>query len=311
MSLRTQIGAAVDVGSNSVHLLVASVGEDRAEALLDESVQLGLGAIVDREGLLPADARQAATGAIAGYVAQARAMGAERVTLLATEPLRRASNRAELQAEVLRATGLPLHVLVHEMEAELTLLGVQHGRPADEPMLVLDIGGGSTELIMAGPQLDPVVGAMATGSSRLSAAIVRHDPPTWPEIEALRTEATRLFAGMPDGRPQRGVVVGGTGTNLTKLLGRDRLSPLDPGSLELAVELLLSQPAVDFVESRLINLRRALQLAAGAALLEACLARYGLPRMEVSDASLREGAALAAAIAGDDWPQRLASLVRP
>jgi exopolyphosphatase/pppGpp-phosphohydrolase len=311
VSLRTQVGAAVDVGSNSVHLLVALVGEDRAEPLLDESLQLGLGAVVDREGSLPADARKAAVSAIAGYVEQARVMGAERITLLATEPLRRAANAAALQDDVEHATGLPLHILEHVAEAELTLLGVQHGRPATEPMLVLDIGGGSTELILAGAELDPMVGALATGSSRLSAALVRHDPPTWPEIQALRAEATRLFAGMPDGRPERGVAVGGSGTNLTKLLELDRLAPLDAGSLERAVRLLAEQPAADVVASRLINLSRALQLAAGAALLEACMARYGLARMEVSDASLREGAALAAAIAGDAWPQRLADLVRP
>ena len=311
MSLRTQVGAAVDVGSNSVHLLVALVGEDRAEPLADESLQLGLGAIVDREGSLPADARQAAVAAIGGYVELARTMGAERITLLGTEPLRRASNAAVLQDEVEHSTGLTLHILEHVTEAELTLLGVQHGRPATEAMLVLDIGGGSTELILAGPDADPVVGAMTTGSSRLSAALVRHDPPTWPEIEALRAEAARLFTGMPDGRPKRGVAVGGTGTNLTKLLELDRLAPLDQGLLERAVQLLIAQPAAEFVESRLINLRRALQLAAGAAMLEACIARYGLAQLEVSDASLREGAALAAAIAGDAWPQHLAALVRP
>jgi exopolyphosphatase/pppGpp-phosphohydrolase len=116
---------------------------------------------------------------------------------------------------------------------------------------------------------------------------------------------------MPDGRPERGVAVGGSGTNLTKLLGLEHLAPLDPAALERAVQLLLGRPAADFVESRLINLRRALQLAAGAALLEACMVRYGLAQMEVSDASLREGVALAAALAGDAWPQRLASLVRP
>jgi exopolyphosphatase/guanosine-5'-triphosphate,3'-diphosphate pyrophosphatase len=302
----------VDVGSNSVHVLVAQVGEEALLPLLDESVLLGLGAIVDREGRLPAEACAATVEALRRYVDRARELGARQITLLATEPVRRASNRSVLQADVQRATGLPLHLLSHDAEAELTLLGVTHGRHPAEPLLVMDIGGGSTELILVTPGGDPVVGALPTGSSRLSAAFVTHDPPTWFEVNALRAEAKRLVDAMPSGQPALGVLVGGTGTNLVKILRDDTgHASLSAAQLQGAFSLLTSRPAAELVEAFGINLRRAGQLAAGAALAEAVLVRYQLPALQVSDSSLREGAILAASLAGENWPERLSQLVAP
>ena len=235
MTPAARVGAAIDVGSNSIHLLVAMLGRSRLRTLVDESVQLGFGSVVDREGRLGSDARSAGVAALRGYVEQARGLGAEHITLVATEPLRRASDRSMFQSDVLRSTGLPLHVLSHESEAELTFLGVTVGRQPSTTLLVLDIGGGSTEIIVASPDGEPVVGALPTGSARLAAAFVTHDPTTWFEIDALRAEATRLFAGMPDARPARGIVAGGTGTNSNRLLGRLRLGPLDPRLLDRAM----------------------------------------------------------------------------
>jgi exopolyphosphatase/pppGpp-phosphohydrolase len=305
------IGAAVDVGSNSVHLLVAQIGDEGLLPLLDESVLLGLGAIVDREGRLPANACDATVEAMRRYVERATELGARQITLVATEPVRRASNGSVLQSDVQRATGLPLHLLSHDAEAELTLLGVTNGRHPTEPLLVMDIGGGSTELILATPGGDPVVGALPTGSSRLTAAFVSHDPPTWYEINALRAEAKGLVDAMPSGKPERGVIVGGTGTNLVKILRDGAPGNLSASQLEGVFSLLTSRPAADLVTAFAINLRRAGQLAAGAALAEAVLIRYALPGLEVSDSSLREGAILAASLAGEHWPDHLSQLVAP
>ncbi len=305
-----EVGAAADVGSNSVHVLVAQIGPESLVPLLDESVLLGLGQIVDREGRLPKEACAATVEALRRYVANATQLGARRVTLLATEPVRRASNRSVLQADVQQATGLPLHLLSHDAEAELTLLGVTHGRHPREPLLVMDIGGGSTELILVTPGGDPVVGALPTGSSRLTAAFVAHDPPTWYEINALRGEAKRLVDAMPSGKPERGVIVGGTGTNLVKILEGAERGTLTAAQLEGVFSLLTTRRAAELVDAFMVNLRRAGQLAAGAALAEAVLIRYELPALEVSDSSLREGAILAASVAGDGWTERLSQLVR-
>jgi exopolyphosphatase/guanosine-5'-triphosphate,3'-diphosphate pyrophosphatase len=244
------------------------------------------------------------------YVAEARALGAEHVTVLGTEPLRRASDRSVLQADVLRATGVPLHVLSHESEAELTLLGVTAGRLPPAPLMVLDIGGGSTELIVAAPGLDPVVGALQTGSSRLGERFIHHDPPTWFELNGLRAEAARLFEAMPQAQPSRAVVAGGTGTNTNRLLGRLRLGQLDAPLLDAALSALAQRPVAEIAAATGMSERRIRQLPAGIALVEAMLRRYGLKRILTSDASLREGAIHAADRAGDAWPEQLSAMLR-
>ncbi|MEA2026865.1 MAG: hypothetical protein U9O18_09245, partial [Chloroflexota bacterium] len=195
MSESTRIGAAIDVGSNSVHLLVAEVGDEETRVLADESVLLGLGAMVDMEGRIPDEGAAAAIEALTDYIAVAQDEGAEWITLLATEPLRRASNRSHFCDAVEEATGRPLHVLSHEEEAELTVLGVLDGEAPDEALMVLDIGGGSSEIVLLEPGGDPVVGVMPVGSARLTAQHVEDDPPTVEEVAALRTEAHHLLSG--------------------------------------------------------------------------------------------------------------------
>jgi exopolyphosphatase/pppGpp-phosphohydrolase len=304
-----RIGAAVDVGSNSIHLLVAEVGRDGLVALADESVQLGLGDVVDREGHLPTQSRDAVVRALETYARKAAELGATTVTLLGTEPLRRASNRSVIQADVLRATGHPLQLLSHDAEAQLTLFGVTGGRRPDAPLLVVDVGGGSTEVIVAVPGSRPVVGALPTGSSRLTSLLVSHDPPTWFEINALRVEAGRLMEDLPKVAAERAVAVGGSATNL----GRVAAEPSDPtglgrDQLERTFAVLASRTAAEISARYRVSLRRAAQLAAGAALLDAVLARYGIAHLDISDASLREGAVIAAA-GGADWLERLPDLL--
>jgi exopolyphosphatase/guanosine-5'-triphosphate,3'-diphosphate pyrophosphatase len=298
--------AAIDIGSNSIHLLVARLDGDRLTSLLDVSELLGLGAVVDLEGRIPESERDAAIEALVGYVWSARARGADRIELLATEPLRRASNRSQFCDAVESATGLLLHVLSPEVEAELTMLGVLGGAAVTESTLVLDIGGGSTELILLAPGGDPVVGVLPVGSARLTAGFVEDDPPTADELEALRTEAVRLLSGMPTGHPRRGICVGGTGSNLLLLTG-GRL--IYRSAIEAALALVAAHPSAELVARYGLRARRARQMAAGVAIIEAAMACYELDRMEVSEASLREGVLRAAAMVGDAWPERLDELV--
>ena len=269
--------------------------------------------MVDREGSLPPDARDLIVSTLGTYAARATTLGARTLSLLATEPLRRASNRSVIQADVLGATGHPLQILSHDAEGQLTLLGVTGGRAQAAPLLVVDVGGGSTEVVVAGGGHQPVVGALPTGSARLSQTFVSHDPPTWFEINALRGEAARLIDALPQGgvdlRPARGVSVGGSATNLTRIPSAPLVpGTLDRASLERTFDVLASRSAKDLAESFAVSLRRARQLAAGAALLDAVLAHYGLRHLEVSNASLREGTVIAAQH-GPDWLHRLPALI--
>ncbi len=314
----SRVGAAVDVGSNSIHLLVGLVGPGGIQPLVDESDLLGLGDVVDIEGHIPDASRDAIVRTLERYATTAAARGAEDITFVATEPLRRATNGAEVLEHVLSATGRPLHVLSHEAEAQLTLLGVTGGAQGAGALMVVDIGGGSTEIILADCESAGVlVGVLATGSSRLTKTLVRHDPPTWFEINALRAESRRLVKALPGvlltARSPRCVMVGGTASNLVKLLppavggtpAAGGLRTIELVDLPACFDLLSREPADALVTRFAVNRRRAGQLTAGGALVEALMARFGVDQAEISGASLREGAILAVAEAGDPWPSWL------
>jgi exopolyphosphatase/guanosine-5'-triphosphate,3'-diphosphate pyrophosphatase len=278
-------------------------------------VLLGLGAVVDLEGRIPDDEAARAVAAISDYIDAAVDEGAEWITILATEPLRRASNRTHFAEAVEAATGRPLNMLSHDEEAALTLLGVLGGDPVVEPILVLDIGGGSSEIVLLDKDADPVVGVMPVGSARLTAAHVEDNPPTPEEVEALRTEAHHLLSGMPAGHPKRGIVVGGSGTNLIRLTAGEadedghEDNVIDRERIRSAIDIVLGAPSATLVELYGLRERRIVQMAAGASLIEATLDCYSLERMEASDASLRDGAIIAWVEAGSDWRAQIGSLV--
>jgi exopolyphosphatase/guanosine-5'-triphosphate,3'-diphosphate pyrophosphatase len=315
MSDMSQVGAAIDVGSNSLHLLVVAIEAGERRVLHDESELLGLGAVVDMEGRVLDDIAEAALEILRRYVQTAEDEGAAWIVLLATEPLRRASNRSHFCDLVRQATGRSLHVLSHEEEAELTVLGVLDGEPPGEPTLVLDIGGGSTEIVLLEPGADPLIGVLPVGSARLTASFVEDDPPTAEEIQALRSEAHHLLSGMPVGHPTRGIVVGGSGTNLVQLTADEEADDsdedwlIDKTRIGRAIRLVMRHPSAELAETYGLRERRIVQMAAGASIIEATLDCYDLPHLEASDASLREGAVLAWLRAGDAWRERLGELI--
>jgi exopolyphosphatase/guanosine-5'-triphosphate,3'-diphosphate pyrophosphatase len=315
MTERGRVAAAIDIGSNSVHLLLVAVEDAQRRVLRDESELLGLGAVVDMEGRIPDDTASDAAELVAGYVRIAREAGAASSLLLGTEPLRRASNRSHFGDLVRAATGEDLHVLSHEEEAALNVLGALDGEAPVEPTLVLDIGGGSSEIVLLEPGADPVIGVLPVGSARLTAAFVEDDPPTAEEIQALRSEAHHLLAGMPVGHPIRGIVVGGSGTNLVTLTADEEDEEtdedwlIDKVRIGRAIRLVMRHPSAELVETYGLRERRIVQMAAGACLIEATLDCYDLPHLEASAASLREGAILAWHRAGDAWRERLMELI--
>jgi exopolyphosphatase/guanosine-5'-triphosphate,3'-diphosphate pyrophosphatase len=318
------LGAAIDIGSNSVHLLVAEIGVGQLIPRIDESQILGLGAHVDLEGHIGAQHGAEAIRLLTEYVALARDSSAGSIVLMGTEPLRRAADRSAFCRDVVAAVGLPLDVLSHDEEALLTVLGVLGHEPTKEPTLIVDIGGGSSELVLLEPGSDPVVGVLPVGSARLTAAHVEADPPTAQEVAALRSEARHLTTAMPVGRPTRGIVVGGSGSNLLHLLSRiegddepaasrprlvlsDRR--IDRDRARRAVDIIMSRPSRELADAVGLRERRVLQMAAGASIIEAVLDSYGLDQLEASDASLREGAILARAMAGERWLEQVGRLV--
>jgi exopolyphosphatase/guanosine-5'-triphosphate,3'-diphosphate pyrophosphatase len=310
-----EVIAAVDIGSNSAHLLVALVDDRTVTPLADESALLGLGGIVDRDGRLPYAARSALIEALDGFAVTARRWHANELLLLGAEPFRRAADAGEVSDMVLGRIGVPIVVLDHADEAELTLLGVTRGTPVVAPLLVVDIGGGSTEAIFQAPRMAPRTFVISTGSNRLTQACDPADPPMPADRERLAVEARALLAGAPGRHPTRAVFVGGSATNLARVVigvrGGDPAAP-EPAITRVGVEQAIHDidrtPSAVLAERYRVTPTRARLLPAGAALMLAFMERYELDSVEISQASLREGAVLALRHAGPDWRSRLTGL---
>jgi len=301
--------AAVDVGSNSVHLLVAEVVGHRIDPLADESVKLGLGDTVESLGTIPAPDRDILVAELVRYAQRARALGAGGIAFVATQPLRRAADARGVVVAVEEATGVPLHVLGHEEEALLNLLGATSGRAIEQSLAVVDIGGGSTEVVVLDPGEHARSRGLAVGCATLTRSLVAHDPPTAEELTALREAARGAVPDAPPGSPRTMLAVGGTSSNLVKVVaavGRDRA--ISRRRLALARRTLAGSPAAAVADRFGITEHRARLLPAGAALLEALLERYELERATAVEAGLREGVVLGLARAGDGWRDRLDAL---
>ena len=311
----SRIGAAVDVGSNSVHLLVAAIADSPTgkpgglKVIDDRSELLGLGETVDSHGEIPRESLDRVIDALLEYRGLARQAGAEMLTLIGTEPLRRASNAERVAARVKRATGLTLHVISIRQEAQLTFLGVTGGQPPPEPLIVVDIGGGSTEIGVYAPGMTLDLVALPIGSARLTGLVVEHDPPTDRELDRLHQVASDIRSQLPDPPPDDGhgrptaIFVGGTATNIA------RLGRLTRGGLAEDRRTIARMPSVAITELFGVRPQRARQLAAGAAIVEVLLDHYGLDEARVSTASLRDGAIIAGLRFAEAWPDHLDAMI--
>lgn len=301
--------AAIDIGSYSVHVLVAEVGEDGLVQRHDESAFLGLGRTIDETGRL-GEARTALRDTIAGFAAAAAANGAISVSVVGTDPLRRAPDARDAIAEIHAATGIDVVVLSHEEEAMLALLGVQEGRVVTRPTVMVDVGGGSTEILMAGPDLPTTAVGLPLGATRLSGRHVQHDPPTEEELGALHRDVAETMDYAPDFVPERLVAVGGTARSLLRVGPPLANRVLSLSRIQNALDLLATDPAATIAERHGVRLSRAKVLAAGATILMGALDRYGLDRLRVGEGGLREGLILAVHHGGDDWRERLPALAQ-
>ena len=309
MSDRPSVGAAVDLGSNSVHLLAASIHGHQLRPLADESVFLGLGTTVDEMAHLGADARATLTRELRRYADRARSLDAAHITFLGTEPIRRAGDATRIVLEIEAATGIALHVLSHEEEAYLTLIGVTGGRPVPAETLVVDIGGGSSEFCAVAPGGLPRAAGIQLGSGRLTARFATSDPIDASAVSAMRAAADATVIRSLDVAPADLVAVGGTASNLLKIAVDGADGPiLTRAGVERAIATLMSAPSADVTERYFINPKRGPLLLAGAVIVEALMRRYRVDAVRVSEAGIREGAILAADHAGRAWRDALPRL---
>jgi exopolyphosphatase/guanosine-5'-triphosphate,3'-diphosphate pyrophosphatase len=243
------------------------------------------------------------------YAERARDLGSLDVAFVGTQPLRRAADAHAVVSAVEASTGVPLHVLGHEEEGLLNLLGATAGRSIEAPLAVVDIGGGSSEVVVVDPGEHARSGGLPIGCATLAGLHVTHDPPTSGEIATLRAEARLAVRGAPRGAPAAMLAVGGTASNLVKVVPsatRDRV--LTHRRLGAAYRTFAAAPTADVAARFGITAKRTRLLPAGAALLEALMDHYAVERVTAVEEGLREGVVFALARAGAGWRDRLDDL---
>jgi exopolyphosphatase/guanosine-5'-triphosphate,3'-diphosphate pyrophosphatase len=298
--------AVVDIGSNSTRLLVADVSGGQVSEIVRLSTVTRLGRGVDLSGQLSSEAVEATCEAIAGYVALYEEAKAEIVAANATSAVRDASNGDAFIAELRERFDLSARVLDGEEEARLTYLGATAEHPPTEPTVVIDIGGGSTELIVGS-------GSEIAFHASLQAGVVRHterhlasDPPTPGELEALAADLRGLIstavAQLPGPKPTRGIAVAGTPTSLAAIeLGLETYDSarvhghvLMLPAIQRALSRLASVPLAERRAVTGLHPDRAPTIVAGVVILVEAMRAFGLGQVEASEHDILYGAAIEA-----------------
>jgi exopolyphosphatase/guanosine-5'-triphosphate,3'-diphosphate pyrophosphatase len=288
--------ASVDLGTNSTRLLVADVDDGHIADVARETRVTRLGEGVDeRRRLLPLPITRV-RNTLTDYRRAAEQLGAERTLAVATSAIRDADNGEAFLGEVEWSYGFATRLLSGHDEALLIYRGVTAARPAEQGTLIVDVGGGSTELIAVGPDGVRWHDSLDIGSVRLTERFLHGDPPTEEELAACAAAVQALLAErVPDEiaeRTRTAVGVAGTITTLAALAGKSSLT-----STELAEQLdrLARLPVAERRMLPSLDPERAPVIVAGAVIAREALTFFGLDELAVSARDLLDGAVLAAA----------------
>lgn len=293
--------AALDVGSNTVLMLVAELSDAGVRPLADLLRITRLGRGVDRTGLLDPAAAALTLDAIAEFTEKARALGATKILTAATAALRDARNGAEFIGQVRQRTGVDLEIISGQTEAQLNFLAATHGLSVDpaQPMLIVDIGGGSTELIRCEGGAEPAMVSLQIGSVRLTERFIRNDPPTEQQRAQLYDAVREQFRPLGWDAFRPAILVGVAGTVTTVCAVALGLKTYDHSVVH---GRRLSQAQVGETARKFFSLTtaqrtelpgmiegRADVIPAGAAILDCVVQFFHAPSVTVSDQGVRWG----------------------
>ncbi len=292
--------ASIDIGTNSVLLLVAERGPDgRFGAVLERAEITRLGRGVDKSRVLAPEAIEDTLKVLDSYVAEARALGAQAIAATATSAARDASNGSDFLRAVAGRTGVKVEIIAGDEEARLSFASAWADFGGDGPIVVLDIGGGSTEFIYGDGAGE--VGfrrSFDVGSVRLTERWITSDPPSAADREKITTHLDGLFAQLP-APPVGAHLVGVAGTVTTICAVARAIDPYDAlkvhsarltaAEITATLNRLCALPLADRRALPGLQPKRADVIPAGAMILEAAARRLGANEVRVSDRGLRWG----------------------
>jgi exopolyphosphatase/guanosine-5'-triphosphate,3'-diphosphate pyrophosphatase len=299
--------AAVDLGTNSTRLLVADVDEGRIREVTRETNVTRLGEGVDeRRRLLPLPIARV-RNVLTDYRRTIEELGAERTLAIGTSAIRDAENGEAFLGEIEWSYGFATSLVSGHDEALLTFRGVTSERPLADGTVIVDLGGGSTELVAGGSQGVRWHDSLDIGSVRLTERYLYSDPPTEAELAACAEAAQSLLADRVPAEIRdwvsSGIGVAGTITTIAALdLGlaaydRERVHGhvLTTDALERELDRLASATVAERREVRPLDPARAPVIVGGAVIVREVVRFFGLDGIEVSERDILDGAALAAA----------------
>jgi exopolyphosphatase/guanosine-5'-triphosphate,3'-diphosphate pyrophosphatase len=276
----------VDVGSNTVRLLLAR----GASPVLSLRETLGLGECVERFGRIPEAKLRETAAVVASFVDAAWDAGASRLEVLITSPGRQASNGAELLQVIESTAAAPVRVLSAEEEGRLAFSGALalSGGPAGRRVAVVDVGGGSAQIVV-GSRRDGAswIRSIDLGSRRLTSRLLSDDPPGAEATAMARAEVEGLLDGFQPPESRVVLAVGGSARALRRIVG----GSLGSKELAEATEILARTPCDELVARYDLNPQRVGTLAGGAVILTVLQQHLGSP-MKVVRGGLRDGAVL-------------------
>jgi exopolyphosphatase/guanosine-5'-triphosphate,3'-diphosphate pyrophosphatase len=298
--------AVVDMGTNSTRLLVADVDDSRVKELERRSTVTRLGRGVDTTQQLATEAIEDVANTVGEYLAVYEPLKPDVVSVLATSAVRDAGNSGAFIAELRERFAMNARILTGSEEAELTYLGAIADREPADGILVIDIGGGSTELVVGSGSEVTFHSSLQMGTVRHTERHLRNDPATASELDALAEDVRRrIFDALAAAEffdIKAGIAVAGTPTSLAAI--EQQLDPYDPEKVHGyvltldSIQRLCSMLAGRSLEKRLevtgLHPGRAPTIVAGVVILIQAMRAFGLQEIEVSEHDLLDGAALEA-----------------
>jgi exopolyphosphatase/guanosine-5'-triphosphate,3'-diphosphate pyrophosphatase len=298
--------AVIDIGSNSTRMLVADVADGRVEEVDRRTRVTRLARGVDLTGRLSTEAIEAVCDTVSEYVDRYEELGAGPGTVIATSAVRDAENGSAFMAELRERFALSPRILDGDEEAELTYRGATSEETPTEPTLVIDIGGGSTELVVGHDGSVDFHASLQLGVVRHTERHLSSDPSAATQLEALAGDVRGLLdaelSSQAGAEAERGIAVAGTPTSLAAI--DLELDPYDPERVHghvlglEKIQRLLSRLAATPLEERAaipgLHPDRAPTIVAGVVILIEVMRSFGLAELKVSERDILHGAALEA-----------------
>ena len=307
--------AAIDIGSNTVHVVVARCMPNDLDIVADEVEMVRIGESVTATGEISIEKRDAALTVLREYLSLAEKHGAEEVLVVATEAIRKANNSAEFVEYVRKETGLNVLLVSGNAEATLTFFGATYEEAkkpnAPAEIGVMDLGGGSTEFVTAKNMHISWRISIPIGSGWLHDRYLPSNPPTEDELAVAQTFLSTYFRGMRmKQQPPKLIVTGGSANSLFYLAQQayrlnGRLPHLTLDNLMHCEGLLTALPAEEIAQRYGQPVSRARILPAGALIIREVMVRLGLREIAISPHGIREGVLLARTRFGDQWLKRV------